>query len=356
MIGIKQTQRIDWVDLAKGFAILLVVVGHVVLEGETFPFHLIHGIIYSFHMPLFFILSMRTSKLSENRDRLKQRAKKSFRHLILPALVFFGIKTVMDLLKNGMTEANWFVFVQNKITTLVYASGSPFSVNDTYVKSIELLWFLFALFLGKVLYDYLHLTLTRKTFVVTLAVCSVLGICNFLYLPFSLDIVLVILPLLAFGDYLKRIDLTKKWFLYGFIALGVWLTSFAYVFWVTDNFLDFANRQYPLFHLCFLPAVAGVVFVCCLCIALTKLGVVMKPLIYLGRYSLYFFCVHAVDDLFSFFWASPDDLWLRVLFRLLTDIVLFILVRLLIWLWKILSEKSTFRNLLKKHQETVPEE
>lgn len=53
-----------WVDFAKGIAILLVVFGHVnvgMLESNKFMndniLWIINKIIYSFHMPLFFILS-----------------------------------------------------------------------------------------------------------------------------------------------------------------------------------------------------------------------------------------------------------------------------------------------------------
>ena len=57
--------RQDWLDLTKGIAILLVVIGHV-FRGYTaaglFPeyqtaFAYIDYTIYSFHMPLFFLLS-----------------------------------------------------------------------------------------------------------------------------------------------------------------------------------------------------------------------------------------------------------------------------------------------------------
>ncbi len=57
--------RISWLDSSKGFAILLVVLGHIAdgyLRAELFPenayeFEVLHNLIYSFHMPLFFILS-----------------------------------------------------------------------------------------------------------------------------------------------------------------------------------------------------------------------------------------------------------------------------------------------------------
>jgi fucose 4-O-acetylase-like acetyltransferase len=44
-------QRFDWVDVARGIGILAVVVGHVWTRGWP------HTITYSFHMPLFFLLS-----------------------------------------------------------------------------------------------------------------------------------------------------------------------------------------------------------------------------------------------------------------------------------------------------------
>ena len=44
--------RLEWVDISKGIGILLVIIGHCVYIGGS-----IHNWIFSFHMPLFFILS-----------------------------------------------------------------------------------------------------------------------------------------------------------------------------------------------------------------------------------------------------------------------------------------------------------
>ena len=57
-------KRIEWVDLAKGVGILLVVYGHVILgihdadigfSGINYDIQ--HSVIYTVHMPLFFFLS-----------------------------------------------------------------------------------------------------------------------------------------------------------------------------------------------------------------------------------------------------------------------------------------------------------
>ena len=47
-------ERIHWIDIAKGIAIMLVVIGHVP-DAFDAPFYRVA--IYTFHMPLFFFLS-----------------------------------------------------------------------------------------------------------------------------------------------------------------------------------------------------------------------------------------------------------------------------------------------------------
>ncbi|WP_278969986.1 acyltransferase family protein [Megasphaera elsdenii] len=44
--------RVGWIDVAKGIAIVLVIIGHTVQFGGG-----TRNFIFSFHMPLFFLLS-----------------------------------------------------------------------------------------------------------------------------------------------------------------------------------------------------------------------------------------------------------------------------------------------------------
>lgn len=53
-----QVVRIQWPDLLKAFAITLVVIGHVISTYDSRGYHAtIAEWIYSFHMPLFMMLS-----------------------------------------------------------------------------------------------------------------------------------------------------------------------------------------------------------------------------------------------------------------------------------------------------------
>lgn len=65
VIDKKTENRIDWIDCCKGFAMLFVVIGHVAdgyIAAEMFSDYTVlmaqmYDICYSFHMPLFFVMS-----------------------------------------------------------------------------------------------------------------------------------------------------------------------------------------------------------------------------------------------------------------------------------------------------------
>lgn len=58
-------KRLDYLDIAKGIAIFLVVMGHAVLAFDTPYWRLA---IYAFHMPLFFLVSGMVTKTRETYD------------------------------------------------------------------------------------------------------------------------------------------------------------------------------------------------------------------------------------------------------------------------------------------------
>ena len=59
------TDRLDWIDIAKGIGIISVLMGHNVSQLKP--------IIYAFHMPLFFILAGYTIRKIEKEKLVKAR-------------------------------------------------------------------------------------------------------------------------------------------------------------------------------------------------------------------------------------------------------------------------------------------
>ena len=89
-------QRIDWVDTAKGFTIIGTIISHCVEWGSF-----VRNFLFSFHMPLFFLLSGYTTKPVDNKKDLLLKTKKDFKKLIIPTLVVVLIKTGHMFYSNG---------------------------------------------------------------------------------------------------------------------------------------------------------------------------------------------------------------------------------------------------------------
>ncbi|MBP9989017.1 MAG: acyltransferase family protein, partial [Ruminococcus sp.] len=69
-------KRIDWIDMAKGYGMILVIIGHIVAD-KGIAFRLIS----SFHMPLFFVLS---GYLFSNKKTFKEFFIKKVKSLVVP--------------------------------------------------------------------------------------------------------------------------------------------------------------------------------------------------------------------------------------------------------------------------------
>ena len=94
-------QRLDYLDIAKGIGILLVIIVHC----QMGRIGCIHSIIYSFHMPLFFFLS---GVCFSNKYTFWALAKKRFRQMILPT---FWFSLISILVVDGLDlHVDWYAY------------------------------------------------------------------------------------------------------------------------------------------------------------------------------------------------------------------------------------------------------
>lgn len=133
-----ESDRIRQIDIVKGIAIILVVIGHSIPDamavgGIANPYvRLLHSIIYSFHMPLFFIISGYFLK-TDHMEGIGQLIWKKFNRLMVP---YFFV---------GLTYAP-FKFLLSKF------ANDPLKVGDMWKILIGKnpdgeLWFLYSLFI-----------------------------------------------------------------------------------------------------------------------------------------------------------------------------------------------------------------
>lgn len=123
------SKRLDWIDIAKGIAMILVIVGHTVPN----PSPLRHAI-FSFHMPVFFILAGYTFRPKPWRELLSG----SVSRLLVPYVVLALAWQVPTFLMSGAPLTSGTLVAGLK--TLVFASGVD--VPGIGVTAVGMAWFL----------------------------------------------------------------------------------------------------------------------------------------------------------------------------------------------------------------------
>ena len=314
-------KRLEWIDLAKGITMILVIIGH------TIHLSLLRYIIYSFHMSLFFIASGITYRTSENNKMFKQKMKKSFRHLILPTIIIYLLQIIIEVILT-FNQISFLDYFLTKTYVAVFASGYDLKFGSKTIVGIGAVWFFVVLFISKTLYDYLHLKLKQNVFIIVVLLLSVCGVVigNLQALPLSFDIALVVLPLYLVGKYIQQNTLLIKNTVILPISLLIWGLTFFLEYTVKGYSMEFTIRAYPIYPLCFLTAIAGSIFIVSASISLLKIKSFLRPLIFIGKNSMYLFWVHIMDYLLKSVWDIEENLFLRVTVRIIIDMFFFIIL------------------------------
>lgn len=131
-------KRIGWVDAAKGLAILAVILGHTYLYGNP-----LHAIIYSFNVPLFFILAGYTFRAKP----FKQNLSASVKRLFLPYVGLCLFLIIVDVLRSPDKMGT----LISHLWAVLFASGG--NIEQLGIPMLGLSWFLMALFVARVVFN-----------------------------------------------------------------------------------------------------------------------------------------------------------------------------------------------------------
>lgn len=136
---------------------------------------------------------------------------------------------------------------------------------------------------------------------------------------------------------MKRMDLTKSPLKKALIWGVIWIVTLMITVpdWEIRIYLELANRRYPLipdlfYYSCGRNDVvsANSVFIFC------KAKHLVKPIVFLGRNSLYLLCVHILDGNWEFVWHVEGHQFHTALRRCVADIIVFLVVMLVLTAWK----------------------
>lgn len=111
-------ERLVYIDILKGIAIILVVMGHMFVPYTDYLQSPINQMIYSVHMPLFIFLSGLVFHLSQSKKATRTTIIKRALSLLLPFFCFSAVYCFAKnisytdmLLKNEMHNGYWFTLV-----------------------------------------------------------------------------------------------------------------------------------------------------------------------------------------------------------------------------------------------------
>lgn len=263
------SQRIDYIDIAKGIGILLVLWAHLDVCDY------VHSSIYLFHMPLFFFIS---GMFYKNPTGCKTFVQKALRKYIYPyvlfLLAFIPLTLILDVLGNGEGEIE-----------LV----KMFSATTTN----KPLWFLMVLCAINLIYSLLHhLTVARHAVCLILFAATYYSVCNDIHVPpvfcrTGLSLFFYWLGNLYSSQSRIRIESQRK------LVIPLVITFFVVSYFVTgtDIYLLKLNPNPILFVLA---AVVGTLMTLSVSNLLTLFpqNAAVRLLRLLGTNSLYIFAVH----------------------------------------------------------------
>ena len=297
--------RLNHVDVARGIAILCIIIGHL---GN----YNIARVVFTFHVPIFFLITgYFTSTNGSDRDFIR----KKFNGLIVPYIC-----TCIAIILLGTLESLIFYGPKNAIHTFlswlyasVYGAGDPHT-QPFYIKPIGAIWFLWATFWGCLFLKLSQKLRSRYRPVFILSV-FLIGYYtkNIIWLPFSIQAGCSAALFLYIGYIYKSNELHFKEMS---SEIKTALLIFAVITW------GFFIKDFQTFWLVHFDIGRGIIDIvgclCACCVVLyisfliqNKTTYLSKGLAFIGKYSIFMLCIHIIElNLF------PWNIIIRPLYRL----------------------------------------
>lgn len=272
MSSVVKRRNYDFVDVSRALGILLVIIGHTPFFYQTAI-----NLIYSFHMPLFFILS----GFLYNQDKY---SKMPFREVLLKRVKAYLVPYlqlgIINIVLNSIFDLVFLRQVKSVKDILVQLYGY-FICDTNYFPDFAALWFLLCLFVATMMFWFIMKLPFRFAGIVSVA-CMAIAYCTYLcfgefQLPFRIFPAFMGVFFMFVGYFLKKYDVftlvdKKKWmyiilfvctaiglvsaFLNGYVSMNSNKYEQLYLYLCSSVFLSvalmFVCYKFKLFHCRFL--------------------------------------------------------------------------------------------------------
>lgn len=294
-----EKNRIQFIDIARGIAIICIILGHMGSNS-------INRVVFTFHVPIFYFI---TGYFTNNKIPVRNFIKNKFKTLLIPYACTCLVIILLAMIKSGIlygTDAAIQSILEWLFASLYGAGGTlkaPF-----YIIPIGAIWFLWATFWGS-MFLRCSLNLKRGYRMVMVSLLFIIGYWSreWMWFPYSIQAGCCATLFMYLGyllreskDKLKELSMETK--IAGTImAFLVWLEFIKNFksFWLVS--CDIGRGAIDIF---------GCICGCYIVVLVSRfiekhIKLLADALAFLGKYSLFMLCVHIVElNLFPWWQAA----------------------------------------------------
>lgn len=272
--------RIEYIDAAKAIAIILVIIGHCHWLGAI---PRLGCLIYSFHMPLFFIVSGFFLKDLTIKDAFIKYSKA----YLWPYLMIGIFILMIGVAKCIVNQEPWYGLIALNVTKIIWGSNCESEIVFGSIPHIGPSWFLLALFWGCMCFTLLLKVKDRLSQVCLLLIAASFSICSskIMKMPLSVQGGVICVMYIYIGCYVVHEGTLNKIFQLDnhirLLALFLWLMVAVFIpgFDIGSGSLGFSITG-------FVVSLIGSFFV---------LGISKRFNLrfkWIGKHTLYILCAH----------------------------------------------------------------
>lgn len=343
-------KRIMWIDFAKAISIIMVIMGHAIGE-YSLKLKEVEVIIYSIHIPLFFILSGYTLKVeSLTKKWMYKRIKKIMNFYVFFCFIIFVCHILETLLLKSDNEF-WFKLgnMNTIINTILITPKSIFSN----------LWFLPCLLGADILIYCVYKYVKNKKMCKILCIVPGLIVLFFrirVNMPFSLCTIMVSTMYIYIGYEMKaytKCKIKNRGIIYGVLYLVIMICEikrFGYDFKQVFYNLEIT---YPI--LFFITSILGSLTVMEVCKKITTNKLLSK----IGENTLYIYGLHFIAQniikltLFRVPYVRKYDVIFLIISTILNLLICFICIKILEFIKEFIKKIMEGKMAEKKLNGTV---
>ena len=203
---VTKVKRIYWIDLAKIFAMFLIIISHTIAYSSELQW--LYKYVSSFHVAFFFVISGLTFKI-EKYDNYKIFIKEKFKRIMVPYFVFAILFLIPYIflgtgVAKDLERADIDFNIQKSILGVFYGNG-----HDNYLRQNSSLWFLPCLFVTEAIFYFIEKNKNKYKYYIAIILSIIFGAIDSYLLPirfpWGFDIAICMIAFFAIGKIIVNV-------------------------------------------------------------------------------------------------------------------------------------------------------